>query len=153
MRHKWIHDNCLHIFDLGTTKWTPLATGLLPLLQAHVAHQVSTWFKAYIFIILSANLAKLKSGAHLTVQLVLFLSDGDVFIRWSDQMVANIRVGWFAVWEEVTKENKKRLKSVYKHSGLLTLSLPEASIKSIIVVLTFKSADETLVCDHSNESY
>ena len=34
----------------------------------------------------------------------------------------------------------------------LTLSLPEASIKSVIVLLTFKSVDETLVCDHSSES-
>ena len=35
----------------------------------------------------------------------------------------------------------------------LTLSLPEASVKSIIVFLTFSSVDETLVCDHSNGSY
>ena len=35
----------------------------------------------------------------------------------------------------------------------LTLSLPESNLESIYVVLTFKSVDETLVCDHSNESY
>ena len=34
-----------------------------------------------------------------------------------------------------------------------TLPLPESSIKSIDVLLKFKSVDETLVCDHSNESY
>ena len=35
----------------------------------------------------------------------------------------------------------------------LTLSLPEASIESIVVFLTFRPVDETLVCDHSNKSY
>jgi len=29
----------------------------------------------------------------------------------------------------------------------------ESNLESIEVVLTFKSVDETLVCDHPNESY
>ena len=36
---------------------------------------------------------------------------------------------------------------------LLTLSLPESNLESITVVVTFKGVDETLVCDHSTESY
>ena len=35
----------------------------------------------------------------------------------------------------------------------LTLSLPESILESITVVIPFESVDETLVCDHSNESY
>ena len=35
----------------------------------------------------------------------------------------------------------------------LTLSLPESNRGSINVVVPFESVDETLVCDHSNESY
>ena len=35
----------------------------------------------------------------------------------------------------------------------LTLSLPESNLESINVALTFESVDETLLCDHSNESY
>ena len=35
----------------------------------------------------------------------------------------------------------------------LTLSLPELNLESVNVVLTFESANETLVCDHSIESY
>ena len=34
----------------------------------------------------------------------------------------------------------------------LTLSLPESNLESINVALTFESVDETLVCDHSNET-
>ena len=35
----------------------------------------------------------------------------------------------------------------------LTPSLPESNLESINVVVTFESVDETLVRDHSNESY
>ena len=37
----------------------------------------------------------------------------------------------------------------------LTLSLPDSNLESIKinVVVAFESVDETLVCDHSNESY
>ena len=35
----------------------------------------------------------------------------------------------------------------------LTLSLPESNLESIKVVVPVESVDETLVCDHSNESY
>ena len=35
----------------------------------------------------------------------------------------------------------------------LTLSLQESNVESINVVELFESMDETLVCDHSNESY
>ena len=35
----------------------------------------------------------------------------------------------------------------------LTLSLPESNLESINVVVPFESVDETLVCDHSIESY
>ena len=35
----------------------------------------------------------------------------------------------------------------------LTLSLPQSNLESIKVVVTFESVDETLVCDHSNESH
>ena len=34
---------------------------------------------------------------------------------------------------------------------ILTLSLPDSNLESINVVETFKSMDETLVCDHPNE--
>ena len=37
--------------------------------------------------------------------------------------------------------------------GCLTLSLPESNLESINVVVSFESVDETLVCDHSNDSY
>ena len=30
---------------------------------------------------------------------------------------------------------------------------PESNLESINMVLTFTSVDETIVCDHSNESY
>ena len=39
------------------------------------------------------------------------------------------------------------------HCRRLTLSLPESNLESIIVVVPFKSVDETSVCDHWNESY
>ena len=35
----------------------------------------------------------------------------------------------------------------------LILSLPETKLEAINVVVTFESVDETLVYDHSNESY
>ena len=35
----------------------------------------------------------------------------------------------------------------------LTLSLPESNLELINVVENFESVDETLVCDHLNESY
>ena len=35
----------------------------------------------------------------------------------------------------------------------LTLPLLESNFESINVVVTFKSVDTALVCDHSNESY
>ena len=35
----------------------------------------------------------------------------------------------------------------------LTLSLPESNLESINVAVPVESVDETLVCDHSNESY
>ena len=35
----------------------------------------------------------------------------------------------------------------------LILSLPESNLWSINVVAPFESVDETLACDHSNESY
>ena len=43
----------------------------------------------------------------------------------------------------------EKLKEMYS----LTLSLPESNLESINVVVTFKSVDKTLVCDHSYESY
>ena len=35
----------------------------------------------------------------------------------------------------------------------LTVSVPESNLESTTVVVTFKFVDETLVCDHSNDSY
>ena len=43
--------------------------------------------------------------------------------------------------------------SKLRKAKVLTFSLPESNLESINVILTFKSVDETLVCDHSNESY
>ena len=36
---------------------------------------------------------------------------------------------------------------------ILTHPLPELSLESINVFVTLKSVDETLMCDHLNESY
>ena len=36
---------------------------------------------------------------------------------------------------------------------VLTLSLPKSNLESINVAVPFESVDETLMCDHSNESY
>lgn len=45
----------------------------LPRRETGSAHQVAAWLDLHVFIILCANFAQLKSGAHLTVQLVLLL--------------------------------------------------------------------------------
>ena len=101
MWHKWIHYNALHVFDFRTAKWTAVTTGLLPLFQAQVTHQMATGFQPHIFIILGTNLAKLKSGAHLTVELILLLCYSNMLVRGSDQMLANIRIGRFSIWVQV----------------------------------------------------
>ena len=44
--------------------------------------------------------------------------------------------------------------SITQTLNCLTLSsLPESNLEPINVVVPFYSVDETLVCDHSNESY
>jgi len=45
----------------------------LPRCQTGSAHQVPAGLDLHIFVVLCTDLAELKSGAHLTVQLVLLL--------------------------------------------------------------------------------
>ena len=63
-------------------------------------------------------------------------------------------------WKFITKHHQlvKQVNLLAPHCNSeftihVTLSLPESNLDLINVVLTFKSVDETLVCDHSNESY
>lgn len=112
MRNKRVNNNGLHVFDLRTAKRTSLPASLLPLLQAEVAHQVTTGLQAYIFVVFSADFAELKCGAHLAVQLILLLRDSDMFIRRGYQVVANIRVVWFTIRIQITRKMQFILASV-----------------------------------------
>lgn len=81
---------------------------------------MTTGLQAHIFIILCTDLAKLKGGSHLTVQLILLFSDSDVLIRRGDEMMANIRVVWISIRVKVAKENTKKRKVKFE---MLTLKM------------------------------
>ena len=64
-----------------------------------------------------------------------------------------IMIGWAQTSEELWLVGRLRLIEPIKERSncFLTLSLPESILESINVA--HKSVDETLLCDHSNESY
>ena len=55
-----------------------------------------------------------------------------------------------AKYNNISKQNKEYYSYIFLIS--LTLSLPECLMEFCKVTLTFESADETLWCDHSNET-
>ena len=63
--------------------------------------------------------------------------------------------GTFAVLSRVPLSGCDRFcwVSLYQYLEHVNPFTPRVNIEPINVVLTFKSVDETLVCDHSNESY
>ena len=63
------------------------------------------------------------------------------------------REGWALSPPPPPPPPHKQTKKHPDRIGLSSLSLPESSITWIVVFLTFKYVDESLVCNHSNESY
>ena len=49
----------------------------LPGGEAGGAHEVSAWLYLHVLVVLRTDLTQLEGGAHLTVELVLFLRVGD----------------------------------------------------------------------------
>ena len=45
----------------------------LPGSEAGGAHEVAAWLNLHVFVVFCADLAQLKGGAHLAVELVLLL--------------------------------------------------------------------------------
>ena len=52
-----------------------------------MAHEVTAWLHTNVLIILSTDLAHLESGAHFTVDLILFLCDFNVaLLCWTENV-------------------------------------------------------------------
>lgn len=89
---KWIHHDWLRAFDLTAAEGTALAFRFLPGCETGGAHQVPTRFNLHILVVLSTDFTQLEGGAHLTVQLILFLCNFNVVLRCGLTQASQVRI-------------------------------------------------------------
>lgn len=65
---------------------------VLPLVETGCTEEVPTWLYLDVFVILCTDLAQLKGGAHLTIELILLLCHLDVVLLGLLHQVTKVRV-------------------------------------------------------------
>ena len=90
-----------HVKVIGNT-----LSPLLPMLETQMTNQMATWFDFCVFVIFSANLAKLKRGTHLNINFILLLCHLNMLFSCFHQKRMKIRIGITAIRKQITKESK-----------------------------------------------
>lgn len=82
----------------------------LPGSETGSAHEMTTGLNLHILVVLGTDLTKLESGAHLTVQLVLFLRGEKK--TWQDGNITQEQQHLRSFWKKKKKGEEKKKKSL-----------------------------------------
>jgi len=66
---------------------------------------MATWLQSHIFVVLSANFAKLKCSVHLAVKFILLLRDLNMTFRQIAQKACQVWVGTFSIWKQIATKS------------------------------------------------
>lgn len=91
---------------------------LLPALEARLANEVSARLQFSVLVVLRADFAHLKRGAHVAVHVILLFGNGDALRCCHCQLAHDIYMHFATIWIQIPVQinNNKSIKSTSKKS-------------------------------------